>query len=86
VPVFFLLKMNIIFNISTINLADTNPPSTTPPPDGNPEDPNRVHCACGSLLARRVADGIELKCKRCKRILIVPITDDDSQTTDGSRL
>ncbi len=29
-------------------------------------------CACGSLLARWTADGLELKCRRCKRRVIVP--------------
>ena len=27
---------------------------------------------CGSLLARVVAGGVELKCRRCKRTLLVP--------------
>ena len=29
-------------------------------------------CPCGNLLARWVADGVELKCRRCKRVLLVP--------------
>jgi phage FluMu protein Com len=32
-----------------------------------------LRCACGSLLARRVRDGIELKCRRCKRTVVVPL-------------
>lgn len=32
-----------------------------------------LRCACGSLLARRVAGGIELKCRRCKRTVVIPI-------------
>jgi phage FluMu protein Com len=31
-----------------------------------------LRCACGSLLARYVAGGLELKCRRCKRTVIVP--------------
>ena len=31
-------------------------------------------CVCGSLVARVVSDGIELKCRRCKRKLLVPLT------------
>jgi hypothetical protein len=31
-----------------------------------------LRCCCGSLLARLVSDGIELKCRRCKRQVIVP--------------
>jgi len=29
-------------------------------------------CVCGSLLARLTAQGVELKCRRCKRIVLVP--------------
>jgi hypothetical protein len=30
-------------------------------------------CACGSLLARLVEGGVELKCRRCKRTLLLPL-------------
>jgi phage FluMu protein Com len=30
-----------------------------------------LRCACGSLLGRWVAGGIELKCRRCKRTLVL---------------
>ena len=33
-----------------------------------------LRCACGSLVARHVSDGIELKCRRCKRIVIIPVS------------
>lgn len=29
------------------------------------------HCACGALLARWVDAGLEIKCRRCKRIVII---------------
>ena len=29
-------------------------------------------CHCGSLLARVVTGGVELKCRRCKRTMLVP--------------
>jgi len=32
-----------------------------------------VRCDCGSLLARRVAGGVELKCRRCKRTVVLPL-------------
>ncbi len=32
-----------------------------------------LRCCCGSLLARVVKDGVELKCRRCKRHVIVPL-------------
>jgi phage FluMu protein Com len=31
-----------------------------------------LRCACGSLLARKVQDGVELKCRRCKRTVVIP--------------
>jgi hypothetical protein len=30
-------------------------------------------CLCGNLLARLVADGVELKCRRCKRTVVIPL-------------
>ncbi len=48
------------------------------PPDLCGQEPDRdgggvLRCPCGSLLARLVPGGIELKCKRCKRTVIVPV-------------
>jgi hypothetical protein len=31
-----------------------------------------VRCSCGALLARWVAVGLELKCRRCKRTTLIP--------------
>jgi phage FluMu protein Com len=31
-----------------------------------------LRCDCGNLLARVVADGVEIKCRRCKRCVVVP--------------
>ncbi|MBM4243310.1 MAG: hypothetical protein FJ148_05765 [Deltaproteobacteria bacterium] len=28
-------------------------------------------CVCGSLLARLRQEGVELKCRRCKRVVVV---------------
>jgi hypothetical protein len=38
------------------------------------EDPE-LRCDCGSLLARRVEGGVELKCRRCKRTVVLPLAD-----------
>jgi len=32
-----------------------------------------LRCGCGSLLARLVSEGVELKCRRCKRQVILPL-------------
>ncbi len=34
-----------------------------------------LRCGCGSLLARRVAEGVELKCRRCKRTLVLSLAE-----------
>ncbi|ALA57341.1 hypothetical protein [Nitrospira moscoviensis] len=31
-----------------------------------------VRCHCGQLVARIVEGGLELKCKRCRRLLVIP--------------
>jgi len=36
-------------------------------------DTVECRCICGSLVARVVDRGVELKCRRCKRTLIVPL-------------
>jgi phage FluMu protein Com len=36
-----------------------------------------LRCACGSLLARRVREGVELKCRRCKRTVVIPLETDE---------
>ncbi|NKE70413.1 hypothetical protein MNODULE_06635 [Nitrospiraceae bacterium HYJII51-Mn-bac16s-1-B09] len=36
-------------------------------------DPNHLRCLCGSLVARIVDGNLELKCKRCKRIHLLPL-------------
>jgi phage FluMu protein Com len=37
------------------------------------KDNDSLRCCCGSLLARLVPDGVELKCRRCKRHLVIPL-------------
>jgi hypothetical protein len=39
---------------------------------GGHESAARCRCACGALLARWVAAGLELKCRRCKRTTLIP--------------
>lgn len=31
-----------------------------------------LRCGCGALLARWVAAGLELKCRRCKSLTLIP--------------
>ena len=39
-------------------------------------------CTCGSMLARYVEGRIELKCRRCKRTLIVPVSGGSEEDHD----
>jgi phage FluMu protein Com len=36
-------------------------------------DGGDCRCLCGSLLARVVGDRVELKCRRCKRTVSIPL-------------
>jgi len=31
-------------------------------------------CECGQLIAKVQPDGLQMKCKRCKRIVVIPFT------------
>jgi phage FluMu protein Com len=33
-----------------------------------------IRCQCGNLLARLVPAGIEIKCRRCKRQMVIPLS------------
>lgn len=41
------------------------------PSDACVEGAAHLRCHCGSLLARMTPRGLELKCRRCKRIVVV---------------
>lgn len=53
-------------------------PPMPPAPPGSEErcGPSDLRCACGSLLARRIGDAVELKCRRCKRTVLIPFETD----------
>ena len=46
-------------------------PGQSPAPPSAPAADCR--CPCGSLLARLVPGGVEVKCRRCKRTVVVPL-------------
>jgi phage FluMu protein Com len=33
-----------------------------------------LRCPCGSLMARVTIAGVELKCRRCKRVVVLTLT------------
>jgi phage FluMu protein Com len=49
------------------------PPPAAVVPEWTPASAGDCRCLCGSLLARWTEGGVELKCRRCKRTLLVPL-------------
>jgi hypothetical protein len=42
-----------------------------------------LRCSCGSLLARVLPTGVELKCRRCRRSVLVSLGADGRFTLSG---
>jgi hypothetical protein len=36
-----------------------------------PDHPD-IRCTCGQLIARWTRAGVEIKCKRCRRLIVIP--------------
>ncbi len=58
----------LIENENQIHFQHT---ASGPAPDPVAAD-DLLRCVCGALLARWVAAGLELKCRRCKRTTLIP--------------
>ncbi|MFM2415442.1 MAG: hypothetical protein RL385_165 [Pseudomonadota bacterium] len=41
-------------------------------------EPSALRCACGNLMARLLEGRIELKCRRCKRAVYIPLAASDT--------
>ena len=50
--------------------------------DPQGEECGDLRCLCGSLVARWVPGGLELKCRRCKRRIFVPVPEDPKATEE----
>ena len=48
-------------------------PKQSEPKAVSAKDSDAMRCHCGSLLARLVPDGVEIKCRRCKRRVVIPL-------------
>jgi len=35
---------------------------------------DETRCECGQLIAKVSGEGLELKCKRCKRLIVIPFS------------
>ncbi len=43
--------------------------------DAGHEVPTEVRCECGFLLCKLSAENLEIKCRRCKRLVMIPFSD-----------
>jgi hypothetical protein len=48
--------------------------TTTKLERGRQADSSETRCECGQLIAKLRDNGLELKCKRCKRIVLIPFS------------
>jgi phage FluMu protein Com len=46
-------------------------PELNPVPATQTHKAEEVRCHCGGLLAKITAKGIEIKCRRCKRVRVI---------------
>jgi len=46
---------------------------------------SETRCECGQLIAKVRGKSLELKCKRCKRIVIIPFNAIEGWTSTSSR-
>jgi hypothetical protein len=74
--------LNVIFNFRDACSMSVSPSEIAP---AGPEADD-CRCLCGSLLARVVDGYVELKCRRCKRTLQVPVSDALGDRPDASDL
>jgi phage FluMu protein Com len=57
------MKLKMIFNFTVMNNQSLTP---------RPHRARDSRCLCGNLLARLRPEGVELKCRRCKRVMVIP--------------
>jgi hypothetical protein len=62
-----------ITQVAADDCVDDDPQQRGQKSDASNEEDD-VRCDCGSLLARRQEEAIEIKCRRCKRILVIEVT------------
>lgn len=68
------LDFNFLSNTTRVAMTDSKTATEGASTSEEPCCAEVVRCFCGCLLARQVPGGIELKCKRCKRTLVIPLS------------
>ena len=71
------LRASIRILIIVLNFIYTGQPLvmvSTTSPISHSADCGKTRCECGQLIAKVRGQGLELKCKRCKRIVVIPFS------------
>lgn len=63
-----IIVLNFIYTGMYLAMAG---PTT---PMSHSADCGETRCECGQLIAKVRGQGLELKCKRCKRIVVIPFS------------
>lgn len=63
-----IIVLNFIYTGTHFAMAG---PTT---PISHSADCGETRCECGQLIAKVRGKGLELKCKRCKRIVVIPFS------------
>ena len=66
------MKLKFTFNFKNTGLLLMNPPTPAPEFRSDPP-PSACRCTCGALMARLVSEGVEIRCRRCKRTHVIPL-------------
>ena len=67
-PIEILIIVLNFINKSVLHMIANNTPTSSSCQH------TETRCECGQLIAKVCGQGLELKCKRCKRIVVIPFT------------
>ena len=63
-----IIVLNFIWTKKPLGMVGTTSSSS------HSADCGETRCECGQLIAKVRGQGLELKCKRCKRIVVIPFS------------
>ena len=63
-----IIVLNFIYTEVHLAMVSTSSPVSHSASRGE------TRCECGQLIAKVRGQGLELKCKRCKRIVVIPFS------------
>ena len=73
-----IIVLNFILTGEPLGMAGTTSSNS------HSADCGETRCECGQLIAKMRGQGLELKCKRCKRIVVIPFSSIEGWGTTNS--